>query len=280
MSETKVKKTSPVKVKEVSKNVNSASKAVSKTVKKVEIKVAEKSLKSKEVSIPKSVVKKPATLASYKASVISVSGEEKGSMNLPSDVFGLTPNKKLISQAVRVYLANQRQGTASTKTRSEVVGSTRKIYRQKGTGRARHGANKAPLFVGGGIALGPKPRDFSLKLPQKMRKIALFSALSEKAKEGAIRVIEGDFSGKTKEVSSLFKKLSLAKKDGKLNRVLLVVDNNSKARQGARNIKGVDVENVMTLSTYPVVVNKNIFFLKEAIEVLSSKKSKKEEIAG
>lgn len=249
------------KVEKIS-SVKKTTKPVSKVTKKSEAKIAEKHATVKVATDKNST---------YKATVVSVSGEAKGTMSLPSDIFGIKPNKKLINQAIRVYLANQRQGTSSTKTRSEVKGSTRKIYRQKGTGRARHGANKAPLFVGGGIAFGPKPRDFSLKLPQKMRKIALLSALSEKAKDGAIKVVDGDFSGKTKEISNLFKKLSLTNKKGEVNRVLLIVSSDKNARQGAKNIEGVEIENAMSLSTYPVVVNRQILFVKSAVDELEKK---------
>jgi large subunit ribosomal protein L4 len=208
-----------------------------------------------------------------KVAVTGVDGVSKGNISLSSEVFGQKPNKTLIAQAVRVYLANQRQGTASTKTRSEVVGSTRKIYRQKGTGRARHGAIKAPIFVGGGIAFGPHPRDFSLSMPAKMKRIALISALSEKAQGGLVRVIDGDFSGKTKEVAKLMTSLECTKK-GKVDKVLFVIDNNANAKKGAHNLDGLALENVATLSTYEVVVSKNIIFLKNAVEEITKRLAK------
>lgn len=264
---------------EVNKKTTNSAKSLTEKSRSVQAKAGEKKITvkvskpAKKADIKVEAVKKVSTgtNSTYKASIVSVLGESKGTMSLPSDIFGIKPNKKLINQAVRVYLANQRQGTSSTKTRAEVVGSTRKIYRQKGTGRARHGANKAPLFVGGGIAFGPKPRDFSLKMPQKMRKIALLSALSEKAKEGAISIVDGDFSGKTKEVSNLFKKLTLTNKRGRVNRVLLVVPQGTKTRQGARNVAGVEILDAISLTTYPVVINKNILFLKNAVDELEKK---------
>ena len=260
----------PIKVQEKVLKVKKPVKAATKTKKKT---VGDVKTAGKKPAVSKAIVVKEANVT-YKAKIVDILGKEAGSMSLPSGVFGIRPNKKLISQAVRVYLANQRQGTSSTKTRGEVVGSKRKIYRQKGTGRARHGANKAPIFVGGGIAFGPHPRDFSLKLPQKMRKIALFSALSEKAKNGSIRVIDGDFSGRTKEVSKFFKTLNITNKQGKVHRVLLVVGSDAKARQGGRNIKGLDIENVKTISTYEVVINRDIFFLKSAVDEISQKVTK------
>lgn len=249
MADTKVKKTI-------------IKKTVKKTVKPAVVKTA------KPASITKAV--------SLKLDVVDVKGVKNGTVDLPKEVFGVTPNKALIAQAVRVYLANQRQGTSSTKTRGEVKGSTRKIYRQKGTGKARHGAITAPIFVGGGITFGPKPRDFEMKFPKKMKKQALFSALSEKASTGAIRVIEGDFSGKTKEVASLLKKLNLTDKRGKVARVLLVVDGVKKTVKASKNIGGLSIESAKTVTTYTVVTNKNIIFIKNAINDLVSRYDKVE----
>jgi large subunit ribosomal protein L4 len=211
--------------------------------------------------------KKPAT-SNLKVEVMGVDGVSRGNINLPIEIFGQTPNKTLIAQAVRVYLANQRQGNASTKTRSEVKGSAKKVYRQKGTGRARHGAITGPIFVGGGIVFGPHPHDFSLKFPKKMRQAALISALSEKAIKGDIKVIDGDFSGKTKEVSKLMKSLNLVSKN-EANKVLFVIDKNENAFRGAQNIAGLTLENAQTITTYNVVASRNVVFLKNAIEDLS-----------
>lgn len=256
-------------LKEEKKSVKAKNVAVKKTVsKRNEKKVAApKTMRNRSglhTLNPRKSSVKEATV-SLKIAVIGVDGIAKGNMSLPVEVFGIVPNKNLIAQAIRVYLANQRQGTASTKTRSEVVGSTRKIYRQKGTGRARHGAVKAPIFVGGGIAFGPHPHDFSLKFPQKMRKAALISALSEKAQAGFIKIIDGEFSGKTKEAAKLMKSLELVKK-GKAERVLFITDTNENTTRATHNLKGIELENAQTLSTYGVVVNKNVVFMKSAIE--------------
>ncbi len=249
-----------------------AKKTTKAVAKKVEKKVAEKAVKAKAVASPKKTETKEAAV-SLKVTVVGVDGAAKGTMSLPVEVFGAKPNKTLIAQAIRVYLANQRQGNASTKTRGEVIGSTRKIYRQKGTGRARHGALKAPLFVGGGVAMGPKPHDFSLSLPQKMRKNALISALSEKAQNGMVKVVDGEFSGKTKEVANLMKALELTNKK-KVNKVLLVIDKNENAKRGAHNLGGLAIETFETLSTYGVAVNKNVVFLKNAVEELAKRIAK------
>ena len=119
-------------------------------------------------------------------SVYGIDGKEQKTIELPKDVFAATENKSLLAQAVRVYLVNQRQGNVKVKTRSEVIGSTRKIYRQKGTGKARHGAIKAPIFVGGGVAHGPKQKEYNLKFNKKEKKLALYGALSSKLKEKKI----------------------------------------------------------------------------------------------
>ncbi len=272
--ETKIKKTTKIVEKKAE------AKKVLKTTAKPEVAVKTKAAVVKtmknrsglHVKNPRRVESKEIN-ASIKAAIVDVTGASKGNMTLPSEIFGATPNKALIAQAVRVYLANQRTGTASTQTRGEVIGSTRKIYRQKGTGRARHGAIKAPIFVGGGVAHGPHPHDFGLDFPKKMRKAALISALSQKAQEGAIRVVEGDFSGKTKEVAKLFKTMELAAK-GKVKRVLLVTDGNENATRGAQNIGGVEIETAATVSTYIVMVSRNIIFLKNSVDVLQKRLAK------
>jgi large subunit ribosomal protein L4 len=272
------KKVSKPAVKAVVKPVSKSSKKVSQTVKKAEVKVSlpkPKTMRNRSGLHTLNVRKVKSTEkgAVVKVSIVGVDGKAKGNMSLPTEVFGAKPNKILLAQAIRVYLANQRQGTASTKTRADVTGSTRKIYRQKGTGRARHGAAKGPIFVGGGIVFGPHPRDFSMAFPTKMRRAALISALSEKAQAGMVKVVDGEFSGKTKEVAKLMKSLEFTKK-GKTDKVLLVVDKNENAVKAAHNIGGLEVETSATLTTYGVVVNKNVIFLKNAVEEVTKRLSK------
>lgn len=122
--------------------------------------------------------------------VYSIAGEVTGHMDLKEDVFGLPFNEAVVHQAVVRQLANKRQGTASTKTRGEVTGSTRKLYPQKHTGRARRGDIKSPLLIGGGIVFGPKPRSYHQSMPKKMRRLALKCVLSSKVKEGDMKVVE------------------------------------------------------------------------------------------
>ena len=122
--------------------------------------------------------------------VKNISGEKVAEIELRDDIFAIEPNKAVMHQALVRQLANARQGTHSTKTRGEVVGTTAKWYRQKGTGRARHGSRKAPIFVGGGVVFGPKPRKYTKKMPKKMRRLALRSALSAKAAGEQIVVVD------------------------------------------------------------------------------------------
>ncbi len=145
------------------------------------------------------------------ARVFTAQGEEKGTFSLPGMIFNVVASATLLAQYVRVYLSNQRQGTHKTKTRGEVSGSTKKIYRQKGTGRARHGAKMAPIFVGGGIAHGPSVRTHALSMNKKQRQKALYRGLTLKAEQNKVLVVEGisAFKGKTKEMASLMKTMNL-----------------------------------------------------------------------
>lgn len=227
---------------------------------------------SQKSKVAAKIMAKPAVKAVAKESsmslpVYALDGSKKGTVALSKEIFGAAPNEKLMAQAVRVYLVNQRQGTASTKTRGDVTGSTRKIYRQKGTGRARHGAIKAPIFVGGGIAFGPHPRNFELKMSKQMRRKALFSALSQQlAKEKVFAFDGGASTGKTKEVYGLFKKLSMLSANKKANKVLFVA-NEARVVNTARNIEGTNIMPAQNLNTYEVLNSNFIVFEKGAIEI-------------
>ena len=216
-------------------------------------------------------VRKAVVKAGIQASVYTASGAKKGTMSLPKEIFGQPINMHLIAQAVRVYRANQRRGNASTKTRGEVQGSTRKIYRQKGTGRARHGAIRAPIFVGGGIVFGPKPRDYSLVFPHSMRRAALISALSWKQKEGNIAVIEGTdrMEPKTKRVASMFAAMTMPKT------ILCVVsDMGSFFVRAARNIERVRIVPAQQVTTYDVITHHSLCFTEAAIPLLAKRLQK------
>lgn len=202
--------------------------------------------------------------------VYDLKGKIVEQIDLPKEIFGQKENKKLIAQAVRVYLANKRSGTASTKTRGEVNKTTAKVWRQKGTGRARHGAKSAPIWVGGGIAFGPKPRDYHLALPKKMRRKALFTCLSDKLRDGHIRIVAGakSIEPKTKIMISVLEAIFPAKKQEK---TVFVIDNDDTDNvvRAARNIRGVEVFGVHTLNAYDVLAANRILFLQEAIEPLA-----------
>lgn len=192
---------------------------------------------------------------------MGIDGKPTGKMTLPGELFAAKVNKSLLAQAVRAYLANQRQGGASTKTRGQVEGSTRKIYRQKGTGRARHGAIRAPIFVGGGIVFGPKPRDYHLDLPKKMKRAALTSALTNALGEGKMMVVSG-LSGveKTKIMAKTLQNIGAA------GSTLLVVSQGAGAViRAARNIEGVDILPIQNLHAYSVISHQRIVFMKEAL---------------
>ena len=206
-------------------------------------------------------------------------GKVAKTLDLPKEIFGAKVNDKLMAQAVRVYLANQRSGTAKTKDRGEVHGSTRKIWRQKGTGRARHGSKKAPIFVHGGIVFGPTPRDFSLKLAKKMKRLALFSALTAKLKKGEIKGISGfeKLAPKTKIVAASIKNLGINDK-----KILLVMPSSSKEFEnfyrGSRNIEGLKILNANLLNVYEVLDNKLILLMADALKVMENTFLQKEAV--
>ncbi|EKD85503.1 MAG: hypothetical protein ACD_38C00011G0005, partial [uncultured bacterium] len=200
--------------------------------------------------------------------VYSLAGRAVGTLALPKEIFGQKVNKKLLAQAVRVYTTNQKVLLGSTKTRGEVEGSTAKIYRQKGTGRARHGAIRAPIFVGGGIVFGPKPRKVQLELPQKMKKAALIGALSSKLLDKNIIGLDIEkISGKTKEMANLVKEL-------KLRTALIVTDKKVESIvRAARNIPGLTVIPASQLNAYEILRHRSVILSKAAIEALGKKEA-------
>ncbi|GIW64103.1 MAG: 50S ribosomal protein L4 [Patescibacteria group bacterium] len=199
--------------------------------------------------------------------VYDLIGEKKEDLDLPKEIFGFKVNEKLLAQAVRVYLFNQRQGTVSTKTRGEVAGSTRKIYRQKGTGRARHGSIKAPIFVGGGIVGGPKPKDYSLKINKKQNRQAILSALSLQFKNKNILVFDDKILNenlKTKTVFQLLKKLDL--NDKKTLFVLPKME--EKFIRASRNIEKTDFIDAKSINAYKILnCQKLVLFKSSVLEI-------------
>lgn len=187
-------------------------------------------------------------------------------IKLSADVFGIEPSEHAIYMAVRTYLGNQRQGTHKVKTRAEVRGGGKKPFKQKGTGNARQGTSRSPVMTGGGSIFGPKPRDYSNELPAQMRKLARKSALSAKAKDGQIRIVE-DFSfedPKTKDMVAVLKALELdARKT-----LFLTAKSDANVYKSGRNIPRLNILPADKASTYDLVNNQVILFQKSAIEVL------------
>lgn len=185
-------------------------------------------------------------------SVLKIDGTESGKkVTLNEAVFGIEPNDHAIYLDVRQYLANQRQGTHKTKDRSEVAYSTKKIIRQKGSGGARHGSIKSNIYVGGGRAFGPVPRDYSFKLNKKLKRLARYSALSYKAKENAITMVE-PFTMETPKTKEFISILNNIKANDR--RVLFVLPENSKnIYLSSRNLENVSVVTVDEISTYSIL---------------------------
>ncbi|MFA5848361.1 MAG: 50S ribosomal protein L4 [Bacteroidales bacterium] len=185
-------------------------------------------------------------------SVYKIDGTESGKkVTLDSGIFGIEPNDHAIYLDVKQYLANQRQGTSKTKERWEVSYSTKKVIRQKGSGGARHGSIKAPIYVGGGRIFGPKPRDYSFKLNKKLKQLARFSALSYKVKEQALTIVEPFVmeAPKTKDFMKIFKGLKVNDR-----KVLFVLpENTNNIYLSSRNLHNVKVISVNEINTYDLV---------------------------
>ena len=198
-------------------------------------------------------------------SVYDMTGKQTGTLELSADVFGIEPNVAVMHSAVINYLANQRQGTQSTKTRSEVSGGGRKPWRQKGTGHARQGSTRSPQWTHGGIALGPKPRSYRFALPKKVRRLALKSAFSSKVIAGEMLVLESLTVEeiKTKTIVNMLNALGADRK------VLLVLpEKDEKVILSARNIPGVKTALVNTLNVYDILNCDKFIVVKDAVAQL------------
>ena len=197
-----------------------------------------------------------------KISVFDKTGKEVSTMELSDAVFGVTPNKEVMHMAVVNYLANQRQGTQSTLTRTEVSGGGRKPWRQKGTGHARQGSIRAPQWTHGGVALGPKPRDYRYALNKKVRALALKSALSSKVLDNDMIVMDSLAMDeyKTKVMIEVLKAVGADKK------ALIVLPNvDSKIIKSANNIPGVKTTQFITLNTYDILNHDKLIMVKDAV---------------
>src|SRR6478735_7209681 len=194
--------------------------------------------------------------------VLSTTGKKSGSVDLDETYFGIEPNVAVMSQVVTAQLAARRAGTQSTKTRSEARGGGAKPWAQKGTGRARAGSSRSPIWRGGGVALGPKPRSYAQKTPKKMVRLALRSALSDRAAEGKVLVVDswGWDAPRTKDAKGALAAL------GTEGRVLVVLtDGDGVAARSFRNLQQVQLIEARELNAYDVLVNDVIVFTRETL---------------
>ena len=205
--------------------------------------------------------------------VLDIKGKETGrKANLSDAVFAIEPNNHAVYLDVKQYLANQRQGTHKAKERAEIVGSTKKLKKQKGTGTARAGSIKSPVFRGGGRIFGPRPRNYSFKLNKGLKRLARKSALSIKANESSITVLE-DFSfeqPKTKEFVGVLKALGLDAKKS----LFVLGDANKNVFLSSRNLKNAEVVTASELSTYKILNASNVVLLEGALEGIETNLSK------
>lgn len=213
---------------------------------------------------PKAALKKTGGLS---VPVLSLTGKEVSTMTLPKEVFGVEINKPLLSQATRIYLNNQKSHWGNTKTRGEVMGSTRKIWKQKGTGRARHGSIMAPIFVGGGIALGPKYRKVEMELPKRMKRAALISALSQKVSDNQIVGVSGleKVTGKTREMALFIKSF------GKKTVLIVSEEKLENALRGVSNLKSANLVVADNLSILDIFKHQTLVLTSGAVEKLQAK---------
>jgi large subunit ribosomal protein L4 len=195
--------------------------------------------------------------------VLSKSGDA-GKIDLPDGIFNVRPRKTVLYEAVRSYLANQRQGDASTKGRSDVKASGRKPWRQKGLGRARAGTASSPIWKGGGVAHGPKPRDYYYSLPKSERRLAIKCALSIKAREGGVKVVDSIAidEPKTKLAAELMRSVGLG--EGKF--LIVLPDKNENVIKGMRNIPGIKTTIAKDLSVYDVLHCDTVVMDRQAVD--------------
>ena len=197
-----------------------------------------------------------------KLAVLDKTGKKVSYIELKDEIFAIEPNKSAMHLVVVNYLANQRQGTQSTLTRSEVSGGGKKPWKQKGTGRARQGSTRAPQWTHGGIALGPKPRDYGFDVNKKVRRLAMKSALSSKVAADEMIVVD-DFSMdaiKTKEMANILSAVKAGKKT-----LIVLPEKNDVLYKSARNIEGTNVSLVNTLNVYDILNCNTIVVLKDAV---------------
>ena len=200
-----------------------------------------------------------------KIDVYNIDGEKVSDVELNESIFGIEPNEDVVHSVLINYLANQRQGTQSTKTRSEVSGGGKKPWRQKGTGRARQGSIRAPHWVGGGIALGPKPRSYKYRVNKKERQLAIKSVLSSKVLENQLVVVDKiDFKEiKTKQMVNTLTNLKLSDKT-----LIMLPEKNENIQKSSRNIEGVKTTLVNTINVYDLLKYTNLVITLDTVKKL------------
>ncbi|MFV8335351.1 50S ribosomal protein L4 [Flavobacterium sp. RSP29] len=207
------------------------------------------------------------------AKVLDFNGKDTGrKVQLSDSVFGIEPNNHAVYLDVKQYLANQRQGTHKAKERAEVAGSTRKIKKQKGTGTARAGSAKNPLFKGGGTVFGPRPRSYSFKLNKNLKRLARKSAFSIKAKESNIIVL-ADFEFETPNTKNFINVLKALELENKKS-LFVLGDVNKNVYLSSRNLKGSSVVSSLELSTYAILNANNLVLLESSLEIIEENLSK------
>jgi len=198
--------------------------------------------------------------------VHSIEGEKIGEIKLKDDLFNAKINKHIVHQIVKRYLAEKRRGTASTKGRSEVRGGGKKPWKQKGTGRARAGTIRSPIWVGGGVIFGPENRNYGYSIPRKMRLVALKSVLSDKAKNNDIIILDKIElkNGKTKDITSLFEKLNINS-----NKTIIVIDKEDEIiKRAVHNLKNTLVITANKINTYDLVNYQKMLVTKGALKII------------
>ena len=195
--------------------------------------------------------------------MLSMDGKEAGTIELKDEIFGIEPNENAVHEVVKNYLANQRQGTQSAKTRGEVRGGGRKPFRQKGTGRHRQGSSTDPSQIGGGVVFAPKPRDYRYAVPKKVKRLAMLSALSAKVADGEIIVLDNLAmdAPKTKDMVATLANVGAAKKA-----LIVTATKDENVVKSAANIPGVRTALVGTMNVYEIVNHTSFIVTKEAVE--------------
>ena len=211
-----------------------------------------------------------------KVDIVKSDGAKAGSIDLDDSIFGIEPNVPVMHQVVNGQLAAKRSGTHNTKTRAEVRGGGAKPWKQKGTGRARAGSSRMPHWRGGGVAMGPKPRDYSQKTPKKMKRLALFSALSDRAASGNILIVDSwDFEApSTKAAQNALKAI------GATGKILLVINaDDANTQKSFRNLEDVHVLPIGQLNVFDILVSDFVIFTKDNLPTISQSKSENDEEA-